>query len=109
MYKIGQFSRVVGVPIRTIHTWERRYGLLKTLRAPSGYRIYSERSVQEARCILGLLSAGVSLSSIVQHRDYDVFTMKADTVDEQNMLEILSRIQKDIRLITTKVNRGEGI
>lgn len=115
MYKIGQFSRVVGVPVRTLHTWERRYGILSPHRGRAGHRLYDERSVLEARCVLGLMDGGVSLGSIQNHPTYAAFKAAPDSntsgpegvgvtpVSDAQMMEIIGRIQRDITVLASHV------
>ena len=108
---------MVGVPVRTLHTWERRYGLLQTVRRSSGHRLYDDFSVQEARCILGLMEEGVSLGSIADHPSYMIFRMRQNApssspdpnietpVNDHQMMEILGRIQQDIRILARGVEK----
>src|SRR4051794_17640581 len=37
---IGALSTATGIPIGTIRTWERRYGVPVPVRKPSGHRVY---------------------------------------------------------------------
>ncbi len=37
---IGGLSRATGVPIETLRTWELRYGFPKSVRKPSGHRLF---------------------------------------------------------------------
>jgi len=39
--RIGEFSRRVGVTTELLRAWERRYGLLKPVRSPGGFRLYT--------------------------------------------------------------------
>ncbi len=38
--RIGELSRRVGVSVEALRAWERRYGVLRPSRSPSGYRLY---------------------------------------------------------------------
>lgn len=118
MYKIGSFSRQVGIPVRTIHTWERRYGLLKTVRGNGGYRFYDDNSIREARLILDLLSRGVSLGAISGHPQYQMFHQPAASMDignssevvlERDVARILVGIRKDLNRVlkTAGIEHGE--
>src|SRR4051812_34120639 len=40
LLSIGALSTATGIPIGTIRTWERRYGVPVPVRKPSGHRVY---------------------------------------------------------------------
>jgi MerR family transcriptional regulator, light-induced transcriptional regulator len=53
--RIGEFARRVGVSTAVLRAWERRYGLLRPVRSPGGYRLYSsEDAGRVARMRRGL-------------------------------------------------------
>src|SRR3954453_658708 len=54
--RIGELARRVEVNQDLLRAWERRYGLLKPVRSPGGYRLYSgadERRVRRMQAHLG--------------------------------------------------------
>ncbi len=63
---IRTIAELTGVPATTLRAWERRYGLLKPQRAPSGHRLYSQDDVARVRLARQLLSAGHSISGAAQ-------------------------------------------
>ena len=58
MKTVGEVSKLVGVSVRTLHYYEE-VGLLRTQRADSGYRIYSDEDVNR-------------LKEIVRYRELDI-------------------------------------
>jgi DNA-binding transcriptional MerR regulator len=62
--KIGQLAAASGVSIDTVRFYERRGVLPVPPRTGSGYRIYTDASVQRIRFIRRLQSLGLSLDEI---------------------------------------------
>jgi MerR family transcriptional regulator, light-induced transcriptional regulator len=57
--RIGALSRSVGVSPELLRAWERRYGLLRPLRSPGGFRLYSGADEERVRAMRRHLDAGV--------------------------------------------------
>jgi DNA-binding transcriptional MerR regulator len=45
-FKIGEVSRIVGVPTHVLRYWEREFSLVRPRRAPSKQRIYKRKDVE---------------------------------------------------------------
>lgn len=60
MYTIGQASLRSGVAVSLIRAWERRYGILRPARTPSGYRLYDDDAIGRLRAVRGLIERGWS-------------------------------------------------
>ncbi|MEO8639636.1 MAG: MerR family transcriptional regulator, partial [Chloroflexota bacterium] len=60
MYTIGQASLRSGVAVSLIRAWERRYGILRPARTPSGYRLYDDEAIARLRAMRGLIERGWS-------------------------------------------------
>jgi MerR family transcriptional regulator, light-induced transcriptional regulator len=58
--QIGELSHRVGVSRALLRTWERRYGLLRPVRMPNGFRLYSELDEWRVRVMQEQLWSGVS-------------------------------------------------
>jgi DNA-binding transcriptional MerR regulator len=58
-YSVGALSRATGVPISTLRTWERRYGLPRPSRTEGGRRVYSEEDLSIVRRMQALHRAGL--------------------------------------------------
>ncbi len=45
-FKIGEVSRIVGVPTHVLRYWEREFSLVRPRRAPSKQRVYRRKDVE---------------------------------------------------------------
>ena len=45
-FKIGEVSRIVGVPTHVLRYWEREFSLVRPRRAPSKQRVYKRKDVE---------------------------------------------------------------
>lgn len=70
---IGALSRATGIPGTTLRTWERRYGVPRAERLPSGHRRYPVSAVEELVQVRELLGRG--------HRASDVLPASPDERD----------------------------
>lgn len=64
--RIGEVSRRVGVPAKTIRFWEDEGLLPQPDRTPAGYRDYGPAVLDRLRFIRHAQTAGLSLSAIRQ-------------------------------------------
>jgi MerR family transcriptional regulator, light-induced transcriptional regulator len=60
LLRIGELSRLVGVPVELLRAWERRYGLLEPARTAGGFRLYSEDDIARVRTMRAHLDRGLS-------------------------------------------------
>lgn len=60
LVRIGELSRRVGVGPDRLRAWERRYGLLRPVRTPGGFRLYSNEDEQRVRDMQAQLDRGLS-------------------------------------------------
>jgi DNA-binding transcriptional MerR regulator len=65
LLSIGALSRVTGIPIETIRTWETRYGFPEPQRRPSGHRVYDSTVVPRLRRISEALARGHRAGQVV--------------------------------------------
>jgi DNA-binding transcriptional MerR regulator len=65
-FPIRTLSALTGVSTGTLRAWERRYGLLRPLRTPSGHRLYTHAHVEEVRRVLSLVERGTPVSRVRQ-------------------------------------------
>lgn len=66
--KIGEFSKRVGLPVSTLHFYERK-GLLSPDRNRSGHREYCERDIAWVEFIERLKDTGMPLAKIKAYAD----------------------------------------
>jgi DNA-binding transcriptional MerR regulator len=60
IYSISAVSRMIGVPVATIRTWEDRYGLVIPDRSASGHRLYRRDQVGQLRFVRTCMAEGAS-------------------------------------------------
>jgi DNA-binding transcriptional MerR regulator/methylmalonyl-CoA mutase cobalamin-binding subunit len=65
-YRILIASQLSGVRVELIRAWERRYGVLRPMRTPSGYRLYTERDVAVLKRLKQLTEEGIAISEAVK-------------------------------------------
>lgn len=65
LYKIGEFSKLVNVPVKTLRYYDE-INLFKPQEIDlfSGYRYYSEKQIDDLEVILNLKEVGFSLEEI---------------------------------------------
>ncbi len=107
IFKIGEFSERVGVPVDTLRYYEK-LGLLKAeSRSSAGYRLYGEQNLVAMNFILNAKELGFSLSTIQEllsiqinkkaNSCEDVKTFTAQQLKEvDERLEQLQSIRKAI-------------
>ena len=64
--RIGALSRRLGVSDHVLRAWEKRYGLLRPVRTPGGFRLYSEAGVRRVRSMQEHLARGLSAAEAAQ-------------------------------------------
>ena len=70
-YRIGHVSRLTGLPAATIRFWESKYGLLSPARQPNGYRVYSQKDIDEILSIRDRLRGGRSSLKLLSYAKLD--------------------------------------
>ena len=70
MYKIGEFSKIVDIPVRTLRFYDQ-YGVLQPSEIDefTNYRYYSEEDVIECELIKLLKSLDFTLEEIVLYKN----------------------------------------
>lgn len=65
LYKIGEFSKLVNVPVKTLRYYDE-INLFKPQEIDlfSGYRYYSEKEIEDLEVILSLKEVGFRLEEI---------------------------------------------
>lgn len=58
MYSIKQASIRSGVSVPLIRAWERRYGVVRPTRTPSGYRLYDDEAIATLMRVRDLTDSG---------------------------------------------------
>ncbi len=63
-HRIHRVSKLTGLSKDVIRAWERRYGLLKPLRGPNRYRIYTDEDVALLRFLQAEMEKGYSIGDL---------------------------------------------
>ena len=93
MYKIGEFSKVVDIPVRTLRYYAE-YGVLvpSDIDSFTGYKYYSDDNVLEAKIIKLLKSLDFTLDEIIECKDnisIEVLERKKSEIkDKINLLKL---------------------
>jgi DNA-binding transcriptional MerR regulator len=94
--KIGRVARESGVGVDTVRYYERRGLLPRPARRASGYREFSEATVERIRFAKDLQSMGFSLDDIVDMlRDVDAGTASCDA-EQPRLQAVLARLNAKI-------------
>ena len=59
-HRIGEFARRVGVTPALLRAWEQRYGLLRPVRSPGGFRLYREEDAERVARMRRAMDEGLS-------------------------------------------------
>jgi DNA-binding transcriptional MerR regulator len=59
VYTIGSAARLLRVPVATIRTWEKRYGLVVPARSNGGQRLYTREQLEQLRFVVDRISEGL--------------------------------------------------
>lgn len=57
---VGKVADELGIPIPTLRTWDRRYGVGPSVRTPGGHRRYSRNDLERVRRLKEIIDAGVA-------------------------------------------------
>lgn len=90
MYKIGDFSKIVDIPVRTLRYYAE-YGVLipSEVDTYTGYKYYSDENIIECELIKLLKSLDFTLDEIVEYKnclDYDILEKKKKEIEERMYL-----------------------
>ena len=64
--RIGELARRLGLSQDVLRAWERRYGLLKPVRSPGGFRLYTSADEQRVRRMQSHLARGLAAAQAAQ-------------------------------------------
>ena len=106
MYKIGEFSKIVDIPVRTLRYYDE-FGVLKPSHIDcfTGYRYYTEENIIECELIKLLKSLDFTLEEINEYKDSlnetIIETKKQQYIKQIQLLKLkfkrLSILEKDLK------------
>jgi DNA-binding transcriptional MerR regulator len=112
-YSIGEFAKLTGIPVRTLHYYEE-LGLLKPTRQENGHRVYKIEDMVELQKIVSLKSLGFSLSQIgelLKLPKYDQSLVEMLRLQQQALEVKLVKIKQSLdlvgRMIAIVQNEGQ--
>jgi len=96
MIKIGDFSKLAHVSIKTLHHYDR-FGLLKPSHVDryTGYRYYALDQLAQLNRILALKDLGLSLDQIAQLLDEDLSTSELRGMLRMKRMELETKVQEE--------------
>ena len=93
LYSIGVVSRMVGVPVSTLRTWEERYGLVVAVRSSGGQRRYTRLQVAHLSFVIEQVEHGFSPGDahrlLAEHIDQGTEPPAVGSAEEQTGILIL--------------------
>ena len=100
--RIGDFSNVVGISVKTIRFYEEK-GLIKPayIDKYTGYRYYDEKNIEQILMILQYKNMGFTLEEI-KNINPNLLVSKVDSLKEQ-----MINIKKNINHIESLIEKGE--
>ena len=72
LYPIRAVSKLIGVPVDTIRSWERRHALVSPERGAGGGRMFSEEQVQRLALVRDALAKGFSIGQLAKAGDEEL-------------------------------------
>lgn len=107
IYSIGEFAKLTGNSIRTLHYYDE-IGLLKANKNASGHREYSARDIAKLQKIVTLKFLGYSLEQIIPLMDHSQFDASLrDSLLEQRLG--LEAQKKRIETAMRAINRAVAL
>lgn len=114
MYRIGEFAKIVDIPVRTLRYYDE-YGVLSpsVIDDFTGYRYYDEKNVVECELIKLLKSLDFTLEEIILYKnclDEEVIKKKKKELEERMYLlrlkyQRLSIMEEEIKNNKNKYNQ----
>ena len=112
MYKIGDFSKIVGIPIRTLIFYDQYNGSQSSVVDNfTDYRYYSEENIIECEMIKLLKSLDFTLEEIVQYKNClseDIINKKKNEIEEKIYLLKLRELHDTKKLAKIHNNYIRG-
>lgn len=106
MYKIGDFSKIVDIPVRTLRYYAE-YGILvpSLVDKFTGYKYYDDENIVECELIKLLKSLDFTLDEIMRYKNdinYDVLEKKKKELEQRMYLlrlkyDRLSLMQEELK------------
>ncbi len=99
MYTIKNVSMITGIGVHTLRAWEKRYGVVKPERSPSGRRFYSEHDVEKLKLISTLNKTGEQISQIAKLSDEELKNAVGGLSEKELYPEEENKIQTSLFIL----------
>jgi CheY-like chemotaxis protein len=66
VYSIAAASEMTGLPVTTLRSWEKAFGVVRPSRTAGGHRLYSQQDIEQLRWVKAKTEEGISAG--VAHR-----------------------------------------
>lgn len=103
MYRMGEFSKMVGLPKSKIRFYEK-YGLFQQKRQANGYRYFTKEDAFRVNAFLVLLQYGFTVERAIQMLD----EAQAGETFAAALEEQRARLLREMELMDYRVRRLEG-
>ncbi|GMR12555.1 MAG: hypothetical protein BMS9Abin29_0745 [Gemmatimonadota bacterium] len=119
-FRIGQVSRITGIPPETLRSWEARNQAVLPARTPGGFRLYSAGDIERLKLIRALTELGNPVGSVA---DLDTRSLRerltsggSDSSDDRLkalaaddvLTESVRRLSRAIQELRMVARAGEG-
>lgn len=109
MYRIGEFSKIVDIPVRTLRYYDE-FGVLQPSEIDkfTGYRYYSEENIVECEFIKLLKSLDFTLEEVVNYKDCldeNIIIKKKKEIEER--MYILKQKHDRLTIMQQEINSNK--
>ena len=110
LYKIGDFSKIVNLPIKTLRYYDE-YGLLEPSYVDefTGYRYYNDDNISECKLIILLKSLDFTLEEILNCKDNltaEVIATKRKELNDR--IDLLNQKQKKLMILEQELAKNKA-
>lgn len=110
LYKIGDFSKIVNLPIKTLRYYDE-YGLLEPSYVDefTGYRYYNDTNKSECKLIILLKSLDFTLEEILNCKDNltaEVIATKRKELNDR--IDLLNQKQKKLMILEQELAKNKS-
>lgn len=110
MYKIGEFSKIVDIPVRTLRFYDE-YGVLQPSEIDdfTGYRYYNDANIIECELIKLLKSLDFTLEEIIGYKDCldeEIIIKKKREIEER--IYLLRKKYERLSIMQEEINKGNS-
>lgn len=110
LYKIGDFSKIVNLPIKTLRYYDE-YGLLEPSYVDefTGYRYYNDDNISECKLIILLKSLDFTLEEILNCKDNlttEVIATKRKELNDR--IDLLNQKQKKLIILEQELAKNKA-